>query len=670
LKRHNLLALLLVTQLSSGAPGQQPSRKPVGPPPQQQPSPEIQKPDADDVVRITTNLVQVDAVVTDKNGKVVTDLSPEELQIFEDGKEQKISSFSYVVTETPVAEGRPARTAVLDKNAPPVPTARLKPENIRRTIALVVDDLGLSFESAHYVRRALKKFVDDQMQPGDLVAIIRTGSGMGALQQFTSDKRQLYAAIERVKYNLNGRANIGAFAPTESPSEGEMGPEIDKANEDTDQFREDLFAVGTLGAVSYVVKGLRELPGRKSVLLISDGIKLFRTGDPNRNVRIGERVRRLVDEAGRASVVIYTMNASGLQTTGLNASDSTSGSVATGPPNLLQILQTRSNILADQQSGLAFLADETGGIAIHNYNDLSLGILRVLEDQKGYYLIGYRPDQATFDSRTGARKFHHLTLKVKRQGKFNVRMRNGFYGVTDQQRPAMRSLAQQLFGALTSPFGATGVRLQLTSLFGNDAKAGSFMRAMLHIDARDLSFTDEPKGMHKSIFDLLAITFGDNGAAIEQNGRTYTLVMSDESYKRALRQGFVYNVIVPIKKPGAYQLRMALRDTNTERIGSVSQFIEVPDVKKNRLTLSGVILKGVAPQIGADQAKDGRVASSEGAEQTNPEWSAAVRHFRPGMMIEYGYDKSAAASHSGAIVSRWETDLCRQGDIARYRGPD
>jgi VWFA-related protein len=639
LKRHNLLALLLVTQLRSGAPGQQPSRKPVGPPPQQQlPSPESQKPDAVDVVRITTNLVQVDAVVTDKNGKVVTDLRPEELQIFEEGKEQKITSFSYVVSETPVAEDRPARTAAPDKNAPPVPTAPLKRQNIRRTIALVVDDLGLSFESTHYVRRALKKFVDDQMQPGDLVAIIRTGSGMGALQQFTSDKRQLYAAIERVKYNLNGRANVGAFSPTESPSEGQMGPNIDKANEDLDQFREELFTVGSLGALSYVVKGLRELPGRKSVLFISDGVKIFQTGDPNRNLRIRERLSRLVDEAGRASVVIYTMNGAGLQTTGLNASDSTSGSIATGPPNLLQILQSRSNLLSDQQSGLEFLACQTGGIAIKNYNDLSLGILKVLEDQKGYYLIGYRPDQSTFDARTGARKFHHLTLRVKRPGKFSVRMRDGFYGVTDQQRPGPRSRTQQLFGALTSPFGATGVHLQLTSLFGDDAKAGSFMRAMLHVDARDLSFTDEPKGMHKSVFDLLAITFGDNGAAIDQDGRTYTLVMSDQSYKKALRQGFVYNVLVPIKKPGAYQLRMALRDTNTERIGSVTQFIEVPDVKKNRLTLSGVILKGVAPQIGADQAKEGRVASSEGAEETNPESSAAVRHFSPGMMIEYGYE--------------------------------
>src|SRR5260370_27687116 len=100
-----------------------------------------------------------------------------------------------------------------DKIVPAVPGARLKLEDIRRTISVVVDDLGLSFESTYYVRRALKKFVDEQMQTGDLVAIIRTSGGMGALQQFTSDKRQLYAAIERVKWYANGRGNVGAFAP-------------------------------------------------------------------------------------------------------------------------------------------------------------------------------------------------------------------------------------------------------------------------------------------------------------------------------------------------------------------------------------------------------------------------------------------------------------------------
>jgi len=662
MKRHHFLAVILIAQLAAGALARQPRPSILEPPPSprqitQQPALQPQKPDADDVVRITTNLVQVDAVVTDKKGKVVTDLKPEEVQISEDGKPQKITNFSYIVTETPEAGARPAKPANADKNAPPVPTARLKPEDIRRTIALVVDDLGLSFESTHYVRRALKKFVDEQMQSGDLVAIIRTGSGVGALQQFTSDKRQLYAAIERVKYNLNGRANIGAFAPMQPPTEGEMGREIDAANEDLDQFREDLFAVGTLGAVSYVVRGLRELPGRKSILLISDGIKFFETGDPSRSFRTAERLRRLVDEAGRASVVIYTMSAIGLQTIGLNASDSTSGSISSGPPQLLDIIQARSRQLFDQQGGLDFLADQTGGIALRNNNDLSVGIRRVLEDQKGYYLIGYRPDSSTFDLRTGKRRFHKLSLKVERPGKYNVRMRNGFYGVSDDEprAPVKRTLAQQMLGALTSPFGSTGVHLQLTSLFANEPKLGSFMKSMLHVDVRDLTFTTEANGFHKCVFDVLAVTFGDNGVPVDQNGRTYTLQLPDALYKRAQRAGLVYSVTAPIKKPGAYQLRISLRDSSTERIGAANQFVEVPDLKKNRLVLSGIAISGRNPGEGATIAPGAAPQASpaagnqpatgansaardqEGLDQGNPEASPAVRHFSRGMLMDYGF---------------------------------
>ena len=222
----------------------------------------------------------------------------------------------------------------VDKNALPPPPTRLKQEDVRRTIAIVVDDLGLSFESTYFVRRALKKFVDEQMQPGDLVAIIRSSGGMGALQSFTADRRQLYASIERVKWYPAGRAGVAAFGPMEPPTPGAGGPDIDALKEEQEQFRQDVFSVGTLGALSYVVKGMRELPGRKSILLISDGFKIVERQSPDRTMglqrpssvdRTMQGLQVLIDQASRASVVIYTMNATGLQTLGLTAADDTSG---------------------------------------------------------------------------------------------------------------------------------------------------------------------------------------------------------------------------------------------------------------------------------------------------------------------------------------------------------
>ena len=657
-KRTSLALLLIFSFFNSVAAQQNPNPKP-----NPQTTPQQEQAEKEDVVRITTNLVQVDAIITDKSGKQVTDLKPEELEIYEDGRQQKITNFSYISTESGTAQPAEVKkpAAPVDKYAPPVPPVHLKPEQVRRTIAVVVDDLGLSFESTAYVRDALKKFVDKQVQPGDLVAILRTRGGMGALQQFTSDKRQLYATIDRIRWYPLGRGGVSAVAPIDSfnvqnQQDQTQGPDTENGanksvNEDIDQFREELFTVGTLGALNYAVRGMRELPGRKSILLVSDGITIFHRDDPGSSRRVIDALRYLTDQANRASVIIYTMDARGLQTLGLTAADNTNGM---SQQQIAQQLQVRQDSFSDSQSGLVYLAQQTGGIAIRNNNDLSAGIRKVLDDQKGYYLIGYRPDESTFDPKTGRRTFHKISIKAKRPG-LKVRSRTGFFGVTDEESvPRPRTPAQQMIYALTSPFAESGIHLRLTSLYANDPKSGSFMRSMLHIDARDLTFTDEPDGWHKTVFDILALTFGESGSVVDQVSRTHTVRMRGETYKRVLESGFVYYLTVPVKKSGAYQLRTALRDTASEHIGSASQFIEVPDINKNRLTISGIVVAGINPSAkaradekeaagaqGAGQQQQSNTAGAttkvEGEEFNDPQSTPAVRKFRQGMLMQFNY---------------------------------
>ena len=177
-----------------------------------------------DVVRITTNLVQVDAVVT-KDGKQVTDLKPEDFELFEDGRPQTITNFSYIsnVVSEP-SHLTVASAASKDKTTPPVLPAAAHPHDVRRTIALVIDDLGMSFESMTQVRRQARKFVDEKLEPNDLVAIIRTGGEVGALQQFTTDRRVLYSAIEHIRWNPCSRAGLYVFAPIGSTTPAADSP--------------------------------------------------------------------------------------------------------------------------------------------------------------------------------------------------------------------------------------------------------------------------------------------------------------------------------------------------------------------------------------------------------------------------------------------------------------
>lgn len=620
-----LAAFAVSLQLAALTYAQQPTPSPVQIATPNVTPEQTARPTGDDVVRITTNLVQVDAVVTDKNGNPVTDLRQDEVQILEDGQPQKITHFSFV-SLTPTTNTA-NRRAALDENAygPPLP---LRPEQVKRTIAVVVDDLGLSFESGYFVRRALKKFVDEQIQPGDLVAIIRTGGGMGALQQFTSDKRQLYAAVERVKWNAVS-APVGPFGPI-GASPGRFTSET--SGEDIDELRQDIFAVGTLGALNYVIRGMADLPGRKSVLLVSDGMRIFSRSDPMSSPRILGALRALADRATRASVVIYTMDARGVPTLGLTAADSNFGMT---PDQFEQQLVDRRTDYFESQNGLNYLAERTGGFFIHDTNDLGNGIRRVIEDQKSYYLIGYRPDESTFDTVSGRRRFHKLGLKVLRQGRFNVRIRSGFYGVSDNNSATIGTPRQRVIEALTSPFGSAGVHLRLTSLFANDATNGSVIRSMLHIAASDLTFTEQPDGWHQATFDVIFAAFGDNGVVADQLSRTHSIRAKDKGFERLLQSGFVYNVTFPLKKAGAYQLRTALRDRGSERIGSASQFVEVPDIKKNRLTASGVAVRAMSLEAYTRLQQGGQRSASDDSVDSDPGADPSMREFHNGTALIY-----------------------------------
>lgn len=651
-----LLLAASIVPAQRATPMPPPSAAPnVSRPPAQQPTPARTPTDEteDDVVRITSNLVQVDAVVTDRDGKHVTDLSADEIEIFEDGRQQKITNFSYISNEPGAVAARLANptatssTVGIDRVAPPA--ARLRPEQVLRTVALVADDICASFESIAYIRQALKKYVDEQMQPGDMVSITRTVGGTSALQNFTNNKQQLYAAIERVRWSPMSTRCANSLAPLESdpfaqtrdqnPASINNDSSERSMGEDAQNFSEQIFAIGTLGAVNHLIRGLREMPGRKAVVLLSDGIAMLdRRGDSND--RLVQAVNRLTDLANRASVVIYTIDARGLQTLALTAADSTSGM---SREQVEKGLASRRRDFAESQNGLIYLAEQTGGFAIRNSNDIAHGIRRVMDDQRGYYLIGYRPDEKTFDVK-GRREFHRLTAKVKRPG-LRVRLRSGFFGLTEENaRPIARTRGEQMVAALNSPFKSGGVGLRLTTLFGDDEKQGPFMRSMLHINARDLTFEPQPDGWQKAVIDVLAVTFVENGNLVDQVNTTHTMRTRGKTYEYILKNGLVFNLNVPVKKPGAYQLRIAVRDTATEKVGAASQFIEVPNLGKDQLALSGIVVTTAdtsattnTPTAPTDQKAGADSASGEQQTEPDPQAGPAVRRFRQGSALDYYY---------------------------------
>jgi VWFA-related protein len=533
----------------------------------------------------------------------------------------------------------------------------------------VVDDLTLSIGSMVWVREALKKFVDEQMQDGDLVAIIRTGAGVGALQQFTMDKRQLTAAIERVKFNSAGSGALAFFNPVDTSltermitvdSVGARTPVIsldvdppafvadrDASERNFNEFRENIFASGTLGALNFIVRGMRQLPGRKSVILLSDGLSLVTrdgSGRPEFS-RIYAAMKHLVDFANRASVVFYTIHAPGLVVPGFGAEDDL-GSLqrSDGATASSDMLTDRLNKINDTQQGLRYLADETGGLAYFNQNDIGAGIRRVLNDQS-YYLVAYEPDEETFNAK--ASRYNKFEVKVLRDGA-RARYRSGFFSYSEEKlaKPKL-SVTESLIGALTSPFGENEIAVRMNAIFAADAKQNAFVRTIVNVDAKDLTFKKGPDGRYRTSIDIVAITLNDVGKIMDERPQNFTFTFEEKEYQKFLERGLVTSFSLPIKKPGPYTVRLAIRDVATERVGSANQFIDIPDLKKNRLALSGLALENVPFETFVRSSS--REAQVEGADSM---WDMSARKFRPGTVLRFGYQiYNAKAAEPGRSLS-------------------
>lgn len=606
----------------------------------QQPAAPPDSPRSEAVFTVTSALVQIDAVVTDSKGRHVADLAPEDFQVFEDGKPQKLTHFSYVRVVPEHAAAEPKTVAPKAKKPdglsmlPPAPLAQIRPEDVRRTIVLMVDDLGLSFEDMAFVRSSLRKFVERQMQPGDLVAVCRTGGGSAALQQFTVDKRVLLSVIDNLRYNFNGRFGVGYFEsygrPTGAPPPNTGSDAAGAFNVAYGAERKEIATVGTLGAIDYIVGALRDLPGRKSIVLFSDGFQLFgdalgmnKPGAPGRDgdpfpVDYDEArraVRRLIDRANRSGTVIYTVNASGLKTRQFDASDNLAG----GELQQDAAAERGLDDIALKQN-LSYLADNTGGLAYQDGNDLNWALDRVLDDQQGYYLLGYHPPEGTLQAKNGGIDFHRIRVKMTRAG-LHVRSRSGFFGETDDQTiPKFRSPVEQLRASMLSPFKSTGVDLRLTALYAEWPLHGPVVRNLLLIKGSDLTWKLDAKGGGETQIALIAVATGAGDQPLASLGNIFDVHIPPERMSAVMRDGALYTLDVPVPKRGAFQIRVAVEDQATAKTGSATQFLQIPDFKRAGFALTSIVLN------------DGRQARDKSA---IPDMAAAVRKFERGGALQF-----------------------------------
>jgi VWFA-related protein len=599
--------------------------------------------------RVGVDVVRIDAVVTDKDGRVVGDLTTKDFEVYQDGRRQELISAQFVPVAAPPASTAPGPADVPTATAPPpAPAPSPGIRDVQRTLAIVVDDLSLSFESLPGTRRALHGFIDREIGPRDLVAIVRTGGSLGIMQSFTTDRRVLHAAVEGIRWNGFSRNGVEPYTPLNEFTTFDSRTAIDLDDfKSVETIRNAMSAVGTLGALNLVVRGARELPGRKAIVLVTEGFELYEAdiGSPSTQPQplTGLRVRaaldRLIDQTTRAGVVIYSLDARGLQTAGLQAADNLKR------PRLDQTMDStvrgassdRQTFNRDTQEVMAYLAEQTGGFAVLNTNDLGKGLGRISDDVRDYYVLGYVPEEGTFAAAGKTARLHKLQIKVRRPG-LRVKTRKEFFGISDAaESAAPLSPTQALVRAAISPFAASDITLRATALPAYAADRGLFVRALLHIDATGLSFVDGADGRRTAEVDVVGMVFDYEGNEVAHLSTGFAAAQRAGASDNGLRDGVAYTLRIPLRAAGAYQVRFAVRDRASGRIGAAGEFVNVPDAADGAFALSGIVLHeehGVADPMTLTPTQ-------------------ALRVYGPGTRLTYAYEIYNPSAQVETAISLW-----------------
>jgi len=362
---------------------------------------------------IVARVVRVDVVVTDKKGRPVAGLGPADFEVREEGRLQTLTHFAFIgrggtahspwppQAPTPNAPGRspdePAPKALLPATAPPTRSGRV--------LLFVVDDLSLASETLLNARPVLRELVGN-LEPGDRAAIVRTSAPPTRLV-LTAESKVLQDEVDGLRWSPRSE-RFKTIRPIEV---GKI--DMQRLPGYTLEFQREGFRVkDTLGVLDALVSALGALPDRKAVVLLSDSLKMEPVGR--------DLFTRLADTANRRSVVVYSLDARGVQSLNMAADD------YVNIPGFQEIIRSeldgRGWEYDASQTGLRELAQATGGLFLGN-TALPASLRRVLVDTGGYYLIGYIPEIRG----TGAGRLRRVDVKLRTRGE-RVRARRAYFG--------------------------------------------------------------------------------------------------------------------------------------------------------------------------------------------------------------------------------------------------
>lgn len=558
------------------------------------------------------NYVDIDAVVTDERGNFVRDLDKTAFELFEDGRPQEISTFSVVDIPPPAqTRGSAAASTASDvkSNAQPIDG---------RLYVIVLDDLNVSPLRTQAVVKAARQFVERNFGSNDIAAITYTSGRTDAGQEFTSDRRLLLAAIDKfqgrkLRSTTLQKADhyfqqhlkeleVNASSDTDSqqtPTSGTVRGPIGYPGmtTDVDDFERGDRAQRVLRTLRNLAEFMGGVRGRrKALLMFSEGIDypIYDVFGSPAATTVVMATRDTISAAARANVSFFAIDPRGL--TGMT-SETIELTAAADPHLGLDAKGLLAEMYLSQDS-LRELADETGGFASVNHNDVGEALDRIVRANSTYYVLGYYPASTPRDGR-----FHKIEVRARRPG-LRVAARKGYVSPRplsegdrlEQQRERERGRGKsgdvqtsvELREILRQPLQRNGLTLAVQAAPFKGAARQASVALAVELDASRLRFVEQ-----NNVFgDGIELSF----FALDERGRShggsfyqFNLALRPDTYQRVRDSVIRMNPRIALP-PGRYQLRIGIREAGAGEMGSVFYDLEVPDYSAGGLAMSGLLL--------------------------------------------------------------------------------
>ena len=564
-------------------------------------------------IRVNTRLVQFDVVVTDKDGRPVKDLKASDFQVQQDGKAQSIVSFE---THAPtVAEPANASQSATSAGAAAGPNTYsnipAKAPQSSWTVILF-DLLNTSVSDQSYARNQLLQLLRS-LPKGQPVALFVLTRQLEMLQGFTQDPEELLRRAEllqpshsqdlttmaereretgRIASTAQQAAPQGA-APANAPAFSTDSIAFSQASRiaqnynDHEAFRSTDRALFTLAAMKGMARAVSGYPGRKNMIWLSGSFPVDiepnpATMDPFRNVRsFEEDVRETSSLLATSRVAVYPVDVRGLQSKGVDISMSTSetqfmnnpvpdsshGVVAPSASSLGNTLSAQTTSQINDRATMRNIAQQTGGEAFINTNDLKRVVARSLEDGSTYYTLAYTPPKEDSGG------YHKVAVVVPNKN-WKLAYRRGYYSIP----PATASGAVGTAALRTAlqPGMPPATSMLLTASLELPDATRKEVKINYIINSNGVEFTDVPDNKKRAQIDCMVIAFDSAGKEVAHASDTLDATMPANAYAAVMAHGLPAHQLISLP-PGRYNLRIGVMDRTTQQIGTVDAPLEVPD---------------------------------------------------------------------------------------------